>query len=616
MNEAPDSLDLRSADIADEKKRHLLRLFPEAATEGGKLDFERLKLALGEAVDVGKERYGMNWPGKAECFRTIQAPSLATLRPCPDESVNFSTTENLIIEGDNLEVLKLLQKSHLGAVKMIYIDPPYNTGRDFIYPDDFTESLDTYLEYTGQVDAEGRVFGTNTDTDGRFHSKWLSMMYPRLYLARNLLREDGVLFVSIDDGELFGLLGILREVFGEENHLATLIHQRAKGGGQAKHVVKGHDYVLVFARNLGVTAPLRRDKVVQGRTEVIDGIEYLVDDDVVRKQFGKYDKSLGDRRCFYEELLEYKGQAKKDEIDSALAKGELFLERWDNGLHVICKRTPIGDASSKLYSILKALSEEGKKDLEALGVADYFDYPKPVDLVRQLVRSACGGRSSDLVLDFFAGSGTTAQAVLELNQQDGGDRRFILVQLPEPCEQGSAALTAGFKTIADVCKERVRRAIERPAENGAAQLNFADGVAVDRGFRVFKLAESNLNTWNPTAASNDQELAKQLDLHVAHIREGRSDDDLLYELLLKSGFSPTVPVEALQVAGVTVHSVAGGALLICLARKLTIELIRAIAEMSPERVVCLDEGFAGLDQLKANAVQIFKTKGITSFKTV
>jgi len=286
------------------------------------------------------------------------------------------------------------------------------------------------------------------------------MMYPRLYLARNLLREDGVLFVSIDDGELFGLLGILREIFGEENHLATLIHQRAKGGGQAKHVVKGHDYILAFARNLACTAPLRRDKVVQGRTEVVDGVEYLIDDDVVRKQFGKYDKSLGDRRCFYEELLEYKGQAKKDEIDAALAKGELFLERWDNGLHAICKRTPIGDASSKLYSMLKALSEEGKKDLEALGVAAYFDYPTPAELIRQLVRSTCGATSNDLVLDFFAGSGTTAQAVLDLNQQDGGNRRFLLVQLPEPCEQGGAAFSAGFRTIADVCKERVRRAIE------------------------------------------------------------------------------------------------------------------------------------------------------------
>ena len=196
MTDQPEKLDLRSQDIAEDKRQELLRLFPEVRTEGGKIDFDRLKLALGEAVDVGKERYGMTWPGKADCFKTIQAPSLGTLRPCPEESVNFDTTENLIIEGDNLEVLKLLQKSYLGKVKMIYIDPPYNTGNDFIYPDNYTESLQTYLEYTGQVDAEGKKFGTNTDTDGRFHSKWLNMMYPRLYLARNLLREDGVIFIS------------------------------------------------------------------------------------------------------------------------------------------------------------------------------------------------------------------------------------------------------------------------------------------------------------------------------------------------------------------------------------------------------------------------------------
>src|SRR5215813_735476 len=209
----PDKLDLRSHDIAEDKRQELLHLFPEVRTKGGKIDFERLKLTLGETIDVGKERYGMNWPGKIDCFKTIQAPSLGTLRPCLEESVNFDTTENLIIEGDNLEVLKLLQKSYLGKVKMIYIDPPYNTGNDFIYPDAYTESLQTYLEYTGQVDAQGKRFNTNTEADGRFHSKWLSMMYPRLYLARNLLREDGIVFISINDVELSNLLALCNELF-------------------------------------------------------------------------------------------------------------------------------------------------------------------------------------------------------------------------------------------------------------------------------------------------------------------------------------------------------------------------------------------------------------------
>lgn len=245
----PEKLDLRSHDIAEERRQELLRLFPEIRTEDGKLAFDRLKLALGEAVDVGKERYGLTWPGKAECFKVIQTPSLGTLRPCPEESVSFDTTENLIIEGDNLEVLKLLQKSYLGRVKMIYIDPPYNTGNDFIYPDNYSESLQTYLEYTGQVDAEGKRFGTNTDTDGRFHSKWLNMMYPRLYLARNLLRDDGVIFISIDDNEVSNLRRLCDEVFGEEGFVATIVWRKKITPDARQDIDATHDYVVVYCRS-------------------------------------------------------------------------------------------------------------------------------------------------------------------------------------------------------------------------------------------------------------------------------------------------------------------------------------------------------------------------------
>ena len=252
MTDQPERLDLRSQDIAGNMVQDLLRLFPEVRTEGRRLDFDRLKLALGESVDVGKERYGMNWPGKADCFRTIQMPSLGTLRPCQEESVDFDTTENLIIEGDNLEVLKLLQKSYLGKVKMIYIDPPYNTGNDFIYPDNYTESLQTYLEYTGQVDDQGHRFGTNVDTDGRFHSKWLNMMYPRLYLARNLLREDGVIFISIDDHEVDNLRRLCNEVFGEENFIALLAVQlNPRGRHLDDFVARTHEYVMAVGRDAG-----------------------------------------------------------------------------------------------------------------------------------------------------------------------------------------------------------------------------------------------------------------------------------------------------------------------------------------------------------------------------
>lgn len=257
MNDQPEKLDLRSMDIAEDKMRQLLSLFPEARTEGGKLDFDRLKLALGEAVDVGRERYGMNWPGKAECFKTIQTPSLGTLLPCPDESINFATTENLIIEGDNLEVLKLLQKSYLGKVKMIYIDPPYNTGNDFIYPDNYTESLQTYLEYTGQVDAQGKKFSTNMDTDGRFHSKWLNMMYPRLFLARNLLRDDGVIFISIDDNEQSNLKKICDEIFGESNFITTISRVMKSGGAKGRFFTPNIDYINVYAKNIDSTVYFR-----------------------------------------------------------------------------------------------------------------------------------------------------------------------------------------------------------------------------------------------------------------------------------------------------------------------------------------------------------------------
>jgi len=246
----PEKLDLRSHDIADDKKAELLKLFPEIKTEGGKIDFDRLKLVLGETVDVGRERYGMNWPGKADCFKTIQQPSLGTLLPRRDESVNFDTTENLIIEGDNLEVLKLLQKSYLGKVKMIYIDPPYNTGNDFIYPDNYSESLQTYLEYTSQTDDEGRRYSTNAETDGRFHSKWLNMMYPRLYLARNLMREDGVIFISIDDNEHDNLKKLCNEIFGEENFVASIIWEKVYSPkSSAKYLSENHDYILLYARS-------------------------------------------------------------------------------------------------------------------------------------------------------------------------------------------------------------------------------------------------------------------------------------------------------------------------------------------------------------------------------
>ncbi len=633
----PEKLDLRSQDIAEDKRQELLRLFPEIRTEGGQLDFERLKLALGEAVDVGKERYGMNWPGKADGFKTLQMPSLATLLPCPEESVNFDTSENLIIEGDNLEVLKLLQKSYLGKVKMIYIDPPYNTGNDFIYPDNYSESLQTYLEYTGQVDAEGRKFGTNTDADGRFHSKWLNMMYPRLYLARNLLREDGVIFVSIDDNEIRNLRAICDEIFGEENFVATVTWQKKYSvSNDDQGIAPMHDFILIYQRSEDF------ERNLLPRTE---------------KQTQRYTNSDNDPRGDWSSGEYVSGKSRQERptlwysIRHPKTREEVWPEenavwRYSREKHLQMEREGRlywgPDMSYKLPRLKRYLGEmqdgvvpstwwpfqevghndEGQKETAELLGPKVFSTPKPVRLLRRMLEIGCG--KNDIVMDFFAGSGTTAHAVLDLNKQDGGNRKFILIQLPEPTERKD------YPTIAEITKERVRRVIKKlndgdrhadgsrhpelPVDSGVRRND--DQERQDRGFRVFKLAESNFKPWNAEVPHDATALEKQLELHVEHIREERTAADLLYEILLKSGYPLTSPVEKLTLAGKTVHSVAGGLLFICLERELTLELVRAMAEKKPERVVCLDEGFAGNDQLKANAVQIFRTKGVTSFKTV
>lgn len=641
MTDQTEKLDLSSHDIAEEKRQELMRLFPEIRTEGGKLDFERLKLAIGEAVEVGKERYGMNWPGKAECFKTIQAPSMGTLRPCLDESVNFDTTENLIIEGDNLEVLKLLQKSYLGKVKMIYIDPPYNTGNDFIYPDNFSESLQTYLEYTGQVDAEGRKFGTNTDADGRFHSKWLNMMYPRLYLARNLLREDGVVIVSIDDNEVQNLKNLMNEIFGEEAFVAQIaVINNLKGRNDRKHIATAHEYLIVYANDdfESYGLPLTEKQLSEYCKKSEDGQSFQWRD--LRKRGG------ADTRAARPKLY-YPIYAKPDTGEVALEKSDEFnieifpkksdgtdgswrwggstvlknlsdvrafkvvsKNKWNVSYRVYLEKDgEIRVAKPKSVWMGPELSTDtATKTLRAL-IPDVPDItPKPVELIKLLSHMALD--EDDIVLDFFAGSGTTAHAILDLNKQDGGTRKFILVQLPEATERPE------FPTIADITKERARRVIKKLNEEEVGKLDLEDTGTQDRGFRVFKLAESNFKPWDAEVATDAAALEQQLELHIDHIRDGRTADDLLYEILLKSGFPLTTPVQKVSIAEKTVFSVAGGALFICLERTLTIELIRAMAETQPERVVCLDEGFAGNDQLKANAVQIFKTKGVTSFKTV
>jgi adenine-specific DNA-methyltransferase len=645
--EEPEKLDLRSLDVAEEKRAELLRLFPEARTEGGKIDFDRLKLALGETVDTGRERYGMIWPGKADCFKTIQTPSVATLLPDSEQSVNFDTTQNLIIEGDNLEVLKLLQKSYLGKVKMIYIDPPYNTGNDFIYPDNYSESLQTYLEYTGQVDAEGKKFSTNPETDGRFHSKWLNMMYPRLYLARNLLREDGSVFISIDDNEVENCRRICDEVFGEENFVAQMVWQKSKKG-DAKLIAKTHEYVLVYARRLSavVAAGLWRRKK-SGADDVLAYYSSLVEElkgdherisETMRRWYAsmakddprrahshyKFSDSRGlyfadnfagpddgrESRPRYDILHPITGKACKkpstgwrwdeERTRAALAEDPPLIHFGPDEATIPCRKSYLERIDTEpLSSVFYRDGRAGTLEMEALVGKGLVEFPKDVDTIREFAQVAAG--TDSLIMDFFAGSGTTAQAVLELNAADGGRRKFIAVQLPEPTGHGD------LKTIADITKKRVRRVIERLDQADVGKLNFEGGQKQDRGFRVFTLAESSFKLWNADAPKTAENVAAQLELHVDHVRPGRSQEDLLFEILLKSGYPLTTKVEKITMEGKQIFSAADGALLVCLEKELTLETIRDVAARMPERVVCLDEAFRGNDQLKANAVQIFKS---------
>ena len=627
-------MDLRSMDITDEHKARLKELFPHVFNED-KIDFERLKQTLREDLDVGLERFGLTWPGKAECMKIIQQPSIGTLKPCKEESVNFNSTENLFIEGDNLEALKLLQKSYYGKIKMIYIDPPYNTGKEFIYPDKFSESLETYLAYTGQVDDEGKKFSTNTEADGRFHSKWLNMIYPRLYLARNLLSKDGLIFISIDDNEVDNLKKICNEIFGEENFTGCI--SRATGtptGGGNKAIVNMLDYLLVYSKSIN---------------PIIEGLPMTEDDEKIYDQEdekGKYlTRSLRrtggeDRRedrpsMFYpikapdgQEIYPYGPTGYESRWGCGLSK---YKELMKDGMVEWKKVRKNGEEVWQVYQkyYLEGRQKqpsnlwndiEGNKkatrDLRALfDNKKVFDHPKPVELIKRIIQ--LNATENDfIVLDFFAGSGTTAQAVLELNSR-GSNYKFIGIQLPEFCPEDSDAVKEGFKTIADIGKERIRRVIKRIEKEKKAELDF-DLKKLDLGFKVFKLDQSNFKIWYGAVEQSEdgKKIEKQLELQIEHINPKATEHDILYELLLKSGFSLTAKVESLKLAEKKVYSVENGALLICLEKNLNKEVITEMARREPARVICLDTGFSGNDQLKTNAVQIMKSHKVEDFRTV
>lgn len=626
MNE--EKLDGKSLDISEEKRNLLKQLFPEVFTEGEKIDFDRLKLTLGEMVDVGKERFGLTWAGKADCFKTIQTPSTGTLLPCREESVDFDTTENLYIEGDNLEVLKLLQKSYLGKIKMIYIDPPYNTGKDFIYPDNYSESLETYLEYTGQTDENGRRFSTNQETDGRFHSKWLNMMYPRLFLARNLLKEDGVIFISIDDNEVDNLKKICNEIFGEETLLGCFVWKRRQNvdSRDKSGVSKDHEYCLSFRRNSqarirggekDLTKYTNPDNDPRGKWSSDNLVGLARKEERPNLHYILVNPATGNEYPCTEMGWRYS----KETMRRLIEEGKILWPSKEDGRPRL-KRflNELQDDYTGFSTVLNtAFNVQGTKELKSIfdGI-EVLDFPKPVDYIKTLVNQVAFD-ANDIVLDFFSGSATTAHAVLDLNKQDGGSRKFILVQLPEPCDENSEAYKAGFKTIAEIGKERIRRVINKIKEEKAqptvdALIN--DEKPLDLGFKVMKLASSNFKKWNKTTETTDEELIQTLDEMLDNIIDNRTQEDILYEILLKSGFQLSTPVETLTLAGKTVYSVAERMMLICLEDTLTIEVIRAMAELQPNRVVCLDTAFENNDQLKTNAVKIMEAKKVERFIAV
>jgi len=634
MSEKTERISKKSVDLGELNKGRLLEMFPIFRTEGGGVDFDRLKLALGEAVEIGKEVFGMNWPGKAKAIQLTNVPSHGTLSPDVEESINFETTQNLIIEGDNLEVVKLLQKSYLSKVKMIYIDPPYNTGNDFVYEDDFSDGIRNYLEQSGQIDDSGNMFSTNSETNGRFHSNWMNMIYPRLLLSKNLLSEDGVIFISIDKNEHSNLRKIGEEIFGSENLIGDLAVVNFLGGrSDTSHFATAHESLLVFAKNHKLAKiggfDLSDEQIAEYRME--DSTSRFKPE-TLRKR-GSNSRREDAPSLFYpifwnevDNRLSLERKQKDDvEIIPLLSNGEEGNWRWGkdkflkegstelivldtNGRPTIyVKQRLVGPDGSPRVSKPKTIWNEtrynsgaGTRLLNDLGLP--FSSPKPLGYIEDLV--LIGSDKDSLVLDFFAGSGTTAHAVMAQNAKDGGSRKFILVQLPEQIEPESEAAKAGFASITDITKERVRRAGKKITEESEGELELKGQGALDVGFRVLKLNESNIEDWDSDEASKSPENFLG-SLKTSRLKSGRSDQDVVFEVLVKYGIDLSARVEEIKVGKGSIWKIGGGHLIVIVASGLSVADLHSIVKMSPKVVVMLDESFVP-ESLKTNARAIMK----------
>jgi adenine-specific DNA-methyltransferase len=598
--------------ITDDRLVQLRELIPDAFTEG-KIDFEKLRAALGDELDTRPERYSFSWAGKRDAIRILQTPSRATLVPALAESVNFENTDNVFIEGDNLEVLKLLYKGYFGRVKMIYVDPPYNTGQDFVYPDNFADPLDVYLKLTGQATAEGKLSTTNTETSGRYHSAWLSMMYPRLFLARQLLADDGVIFISIDDHELDNLRLMMNEVFGEENRIECFIWKKSYGGGaKEKYAVTQHEYVLLYARNLESVADL-----------------WLPPDPEAERRYYKYRDENADRRgpyrlkpleatksmdprpnLIYPIPLPSGGQVMpkrqwwwaRERTMDALARGELVFTGEGENLSVSYKqylRDENGETrGAKPFSIIDGIyTQQGTADLIEIFGQPVMQFPKPVALLKKLISMATEPDQQHIVLDFFAGSCPTSQAILELNQEDDGNRRFVMVQLPERTPAGSVAREAGFETIADIGKGRIRRVITKLNGRQQAKLN---GGAQDTGVKVFRLTESNYRPWSGTEEMDSSDYAKNMEMFTDPLVPGWKLEDVIWEVAIKEGYGLNSRLEPVEIEGAKVHRVTDPdrvqSFMICLDAEVKLGTLKKLGLKTDDLFVCRD---AALDDVAA-----------------
>lgn len=609
---------LTSPDLVAANIEKLAVLFPQIVTEAADdngnvtraIDFDLLRQELSDHLVEGpQERFRLEWPGKRAATLTANAPIAKTLRPVREDSVNFDTTENLFIEGDNLEALKLLQESYLGKVKLIYIDPPYNTGNDLIYDDDFSLTLNEYLQKSEQIDADGARLSANRESNGRFHSDWLSMIYPRLRLARNLLKEDGAIFVSIDDNEFSNMRRVMDEVFGATNFFAELVVVRSEGGGLAKRVVKGHDYLLVYARNIEEFRGFSRAKDVRGKVVEKEGKTYWIETDWLRKEFGKYGTLL------YSEIEAARGSDSKKEIDQRIANGEYVLLPKGND-HVVGRLRDLGKDSSKFHSVLKHLNKNSSSDLEALDLEGVFDHPKPVSLIEDIVMGVTrfSKDEHDIIVDFFAGSGTTADAVYRVNSQDNGNRRFLCVQIDRPLDgsgqdkktiKNAVELTRQLNVapvLSEITKERLRRAGIAALESLKTASEENGIPAFDYGFRSLRIDSSSMND---VLATPDEVSQSNLFDSVSNVKADRTGEDLLFQVLLDWGLPLDVAIEMESIEGQECFVVEGGALIACFEPSVNAETVRVIAQREPMRAVFRDEGFT-TDAERINAEQIFQ----------